>query len=1095
MGHGSNVPATVPRGVAQPMKQASDLYNVKRDSVTRAERGSHARGENSSTLRSFMTAPRVSVIVPAYDAETTLPAALESLRAQTYSAWEAIIVDDGSTDRTGEIAAMFSASDERMRVVRQSNAGESAARNAGAAIAKSDWLVFLDADDWLFPTYLERMTGAASADPDAGVVHCGWIRVARDGQQSSGWFARPVQDLFPELTQHNCFAVHACMVRRSLAESIGPFDVTLRTCPDWDFWQRIARTAPRFASVPEILACYRLQPGSAGTHARQLLADGLAVISRGHQSDPRVRSPAARYAQGMPADQAGKAKLEFVCWAAGLAIGQGQPTQPLLDLVAGERAAVSTERVAELLYLTVPMPTGHLAGTWGHLWPGAETGIDAFLAAFEAHVQAPGLAAQAKLGLMRKIVTGILPAFLRRQRSAPRSVKTEPGLGRRGQNWERLAAERADKIEELRGWIGELEAAKTWHDEQRQVWHRRAEAAERRSGVGGDRAGFQIGLRQILHRLRRPPTPVDDRPPAANAPEPPAPGSSQKPGPFADPRMVEPVSREWGYDRGLPVDRHYIERFLARHEQDVTGRVLEIGDNSYTRRFGADRVTTSDVLHVVPGNQNATFVGDLAQADHIPSDAFDCIILTQTLQLIYDLPSALRTVYRVLKPGGVLLATFPGLTRTSQTEWPGSWFWRLTPASAQRIFEAVFPPQSLELASHGNVLAASAFLYGLAVEDLTAKELDHQDPDYDVIVTVRAVKPASLTENDSRVEVERRSTANAPSGTARALVLLYHRVAAGTLDPWNLSVSPDRFDEQMAVLERETTVVRLPQVVQEVARGTMAQQMSRPLVAITFDDGYADNLHDALPLLEKHGLPATVFVCTGPVAEGAEFWWDTLERLLLWPTDLPLSLDIDIQGQACHWDLHDSAGVPERASREHSDWRAWEPPPTSRHALYVALWQRLHQLDADDRARVLAVLQRWAGRAATSQPRHRALGPAELAALAKSSLVDIGAHTITHPALSGLPAERQRTEITGSRTWLEAVVRRPVASFSYPFGRSVDYSPDTVTAVRQAGFSYACSNIAGMVRSGADPFQLPRLQVKNWDGKEFEWQLRQWLAG
>ena len=122
------------------------------------------------------------------------------------------------------------------------------------------------------------MTDAVSADPEAGVIHCGWVRVARDGQQSTGWFARPVQDLFPELTQHNCFAVHACMVRRSLAESIGPFDVTLKTCPDWDFWQRIARTAPRFASVPEILACYRLRPASAGTRARQLLGDGLTVI-------------------------------------------------------------------------------------------------------------------------------------------------------------------------------------------------------------------------------------------------------------------------------------------------------------------------------------------------------------------------------------------------------------------------------------------------------------------------------------------------------------------------------------------------------------------------------------------------------------------------------------------------------------------------------------------------------------------------------------------------------------------------------------------------------------------------------------------------
>jgi peptidoglycan/xylan/chitin deacetylase (PgdA/CDA1 family)/SAM-dependent methyltransferase len=1026
----------------------------------------------------------VSIIVPAHDAETTLSETLESLQAQTFSAWEAVIVDDGSTDRTPEIAARFAAGDDRLRVVRQANAGESAARNAGWALASHDWLVFLDADDWLLPTYLERMTGAVSADPEAGVVHCGWVRVARDGQQGLDQFAPPDQDVFPELARRNCFAIHACLVRRSLAESIGRFDVTLRTCPDWDLWQRIARTTPRFRSVPEILACYRLRPDSAATHARQLLADALTVISRGHQSDPRVLSPAPRYAQGMPAGLAAKAKLEFVCWAAGLAIGQGQPAEPLLDLVAGQRAEVSTELVAESLFLAIPMPTGHLAGTWGALWPRAETGIDAFLAALEAHVQSPGLAAEGKLLLMRKILTRMLPAFLSRQRSVAGSGDAKTGAESGAVDWEHLASERADLIAEQHRWIAELEAAKAWHDEQRQVWHRRAEAAEQRSGADDERRRFPSGLTRLLGTLRRPAAP-------AAAPDPHS--HRTPPGPFADPRMVEPVSREWGYERGLPVDRYYIERFLARHEQDVQGRVLEIGDNSYTRRFGADRVTTSDVLHVVPGNQNARFVGDLAHADHIPTEAFDCIILTQTLQLIYDLPSALRTVYRVLKPGGVLLATFPGLTRTSQTEWPGSWFWRLTPASARRIFEAAFPAQSLELVSHGNVLTASAFLYGLAVNDLTATELDHEDPDYDVIVTVRAVKPASIVaKGKSDVAVERRSAVNTASGTARALVLLYHRVAASTQDPWQLSVSPDRFEEQMTVLERETAVVNL-QVVQEVARGT-ARPTGRPLVAITFDDGYADNLSDALPRLEKHGLPATVFVCTGPVAHGAEFWWDTLERLLLRPTDLPPTLDIDIQEQSYHWNLHDSADFPERVSREYSDWRAWEPPPTSRHALYVALWQRLQQLDADDRARTLALLQMWAGPDATSQPSCRALRPAELLALAKSSLVDIGAHTINHPALSGLPTERQQAEISGSRTWLEAVVRRPVTSFSYPFGRPVDYTPDTVTAVRQAGFACACSNIAGIVRSGADPFQLPRVQVKNWNGKEFGWQLRQWLA-
>ena len=269
--------------------------------------------------------------------------------------------------------------------------------------------------------------------------------------------------------------------------------------------------------------------------------------------------------------------------------------------------------------------------------------------------------------------------------------------------------------------------------------------------------------------------------------------------------------------------------------------------------------------------------------------------------------------------------------------------------------------------------------------------------------------------------------------------------------------------------------------------------LSQPLIAITFDDGYADNLYHALPLLEKHGVPATVFVCTGPVTQGAEFWWDTLERLLLWPTALPLSLDIDIQGQGFHWDLRDSADWSGRPSGEYPDWQAWEPPPTSRHALYGALWQRLRQLDADERARVLAGVLAWAAAAARSQPRHRAVGPVELHWLAKNRLIEIGAHTISHAVLARLTTAQQQTEIAGSRTWLEAHLRRPVASFSYPFGALTDYTPETKATVRQAGFACACSNIAGTVRSGADPFQLPRMQVRNWDGNEFAHQLEEWL--
>jgi SAM-dependent methyltransferase len=210
---------------------------------------------------------------------------------------------------------------------------------------------------------------------------------------------------------------------------------------------------------------------------------------------------------------------------------------------------------------------------------------------------------------------------------------------------------------------------------------------------------------------------------------------------FGSLRRLTPIGPNFGFERGLPIDRYYIESFLARHKDDFAGRVLEVGDNSYTRKFGADRVTKSDVLHVSENNPQATLVGDLSRADHIPSDIFDCIVLTQTLHLIFDVPSAIKTIYRILKPGGVLLTTFPGISQIANDEWGKTWYWSLTTLSAGRLFREVFPVANVSVEAHGNVLAAIAFLHGLAVAELDPRELDHRDPSYELLIAVRVVKP------------------------------------------------------------------------------------------------------------------------------------------------------------------------------------------------------------------------------------------------------------------------------------------------------------------------------------------------------------------
>jgi hypothetical protein len=208
-------------------------------------------------------------------------------------------------------------------------------------------------------------------------------------------------------------------------------------------------------------------------------------------------------------------------------------------------------------------------------------------------------------------------------------------------------------------------------------------------------------------------------------------------------RRMEPISRRFGFDRGQPIDRYYIERFLGRHCEQIRGRVLEIGEPEYTKIFGGSRVMQSEVLHARAGNPQATIVGDLVTGQGIPKEAFDCIILTQTLLCIYDVRSALGTAFAALKAGGVLLATFPGISQISRYDMD-RWgdFWRFTSLSAQRLFGDVFGPENVTVETHGNVLVACAFLQGLAAQELRSEELDFRDPDYEVLITVRASKPA-----------------------------------------------------------------------------------------------------------------------------------------------------------------------------------------------------------------------------------------------------------------------------------------------------------------------------------------------------------------
>lgn len=323
---------------------------------------------------------------------------------------------------------------------------------------------------------------------------------------------------------------------------------------------------------------------------------------------------------------------------------------------------------------------------------------------------------------------------------------------------------------------------------------------------------------------------------------------------------------------------------------------------------------------------------------------------------------------------------------------------------------------------------------------------------------------------------------------ARPLILMYHRVAELPADPQLLAVSPRHFAEQLAVLRRMLRPMPLRQLSALLAGG----KLPRHAVVLTFDDGYADNLHHARPLLERHDVPATVFVTAGHVGGRREFWWDELERLLLQPGVLPSRLSLQLSAGLVHWSLDGSAELSEACWQASRDWhveRAEDPTP--RHTLYRELHAALHDQPPDARQAALDALRQWAGMGADGRPSHAVLTAQETRSLGADGLVEIGAHTMTHPALSRLWASEQAEEVRLSRAVLEDISGRRVTSMAYPHGAA---SLLTERIVRDAGYRQACSSEAGTVRRNSDLFRLPRFVVRDWDGDTFERCLRGWLG-
>ena len=322
----------------------------------------------------------------------------------------------------------------------------------------------------------------------------------------------------------------------------------------------------------------------------------------------------------------------------------------------------------------------------------------------------------------------------------------------------------------------------------------------------------------------------------------------------------------------------------------------------------------------------------------------------------------------------------------------------------------------------------------------------------------------------------------------KALILMYHRVGEADLDPWGLCVTPQHFAEQLEVLQKYSYPISLQQLAQAHREG----KIPRRAVAITFDDGYADNLHRAKPLLERYNIPATVFVTTGHIGSQREFWWDELERVLLQPGKLPEKLCLEVNGESHQWELGTAQDYSQEEYGRDRHLKAWEAAPGSRLAFYYSVWQTLQPLPAQVRQPLQDNILTWAGAEPYARSTYRSMMADEIHQLEQGGLVEVGAHTVTHPFLSAHPVVSQRAEIQQSKADLEKLLAHSITSFAYPYG---DYSQETVPLIPEAGFSCACSVVQDQVWQQSDRFQFPRYGVENWNQEEFQHRLERWFNG
>jgi glycosyltransferase involved in cell wall biosynthesis/peptidoglycan/xylan/chitin deacetylase (PgdA/CDA1 family)/2-polyprenyl-3-methyl-5-hydroxy-6-metoxy-1,4-benzoquinol methylase len=867
-------------------------------------------------------APGVSVIIPVHNAATTLEATLNSVVHQTHPVWEVVIIDDGSMDGTGIMAEDWARRDRRFRVLHQERLGVSAARNRGLREARYPFVLFLDGDDRIAPTHLERMADMLTADPTLDAVHCGSQRILPSGVTGRPRLGSDEADLFKYFAFQCHFAIHACVLRRDLALAVGGFDASLTTCEDWDFFQRVARTGARFGRVPEVLAFYHIRADSASQDSRRCVADARVVLNRGHGRDPRMRIAAAAHAEGRVAAYRDLAFYYVITYFAAQEIGAGRDGLDLLELEDLPPAPeLSATVVADTIHEVLPLAAGRSEEDWPGLWNGVSARLAAFLAKLEAQVRTPALAFatlrhleqkilladprdvplllgstyRVNVELARRVCDIFLPPEADRLicrltlKGEPIGVIGLPGAGvltgRRIaeaalEGRRRLLLRRAltparslhlgmrtvrDLLRRraLRLLCGVLTAKpKDKLDAARRLKHQAASVVKanlpRFFATGPGLAARQAD-QQWQERL-------DTAAAAGRVHARKQVGPRQNSDPWD---RIFALPDPWAYDSDYEAVKY--AQTLALLPEGTVADALEIAcaEGHFTVLL-APRVTRLTAVDIsvralaraqarCVGHRNVAFQRLDLNVDDIPGP-FDLIVCSEVLYFVRDLPGVVGRILSQVRPGGFFLTAH---ARELADDPEGTGF----------AWNQVFGVETIAntIAAHPRVALRRELrtpLYRILLYQRLAPGQQPGRPEIVESNQMGRMTPAAA-------ELARwpgRPPVRPATERARSVpILMYHRIAVdGPITLERYRVAPGLFAAQMATLHRAGyRTIALRDWISAMAR--QEPLPGKPII-LTFDDGYRDFLTAAVPLLRTYGFSATVFLVAGRIGGAAD--WD-----------------------------------------------------------------------------------------------------------------------------------------------------------------------------------------------------------------------------